>query len=140
MNDLVAEWIDKAEGDYRTGLRESRIRAGANYDAVCFHCQQCAEKYLKAFLQARGETVPPIHHLVRLLEKCQVYEPAMDLIRRKLEMLNDYAVDIRYPGDRATRDESHEAVGAVRTVRAFMRTQLGLATRKRKKKTAGRNK
>ena len=140
MSDLVAEWIDKAEGDYRTAMRESRIRVGANYDAVCFHCQQCAEKYLKAFLQARGDAAPLIHHLVRLLEKCRVHESTLDLIRRELEMLNDYAVDIRYPGDRATRDEAREAIHAMGIVRSFMRARLGLATRKQKKPTAGKSK
>ena len=50
MNGIVAEWIEKAEGDYRTAEREMRVRKAPNYDAVCFHAQQCAEKYLKAFL------------------------------------------------------------------------------------------
>jgi len=49
MNPIVQEWIDKAEGDWNTARREYRVRKSPNYDAVCFHSQQCAEKYLKAF-------------------------------------------------------------------------------------------
>ena len=45
MNDLTIEWVQKAEGDYETTLRESRVRRNPNYDAVCFHAQQTAEKY-----------------------------------------------------------------------------------------------
>ena len=40
MNDIVAEWIEKAEGDYRSAERELRARRGPNYDAACFHAQQ----------------------------------------------------------------------------------------------------
>ena len=51
MNALVQEWIEKAEGDFRTAQREARVRKQPNHEAVCFHSQQCAEKYLKAYLQ-----------------------------------------------------------------------------------------
>ena len=136
MSDLVAEWVDKAEGDYRTAIREARARTGPNYDAVCFHCQQCAEKYLKAFMQSRGETIPLIHHLVRLLERCNAHDPNFELIRPELETLNDYAVDIRYPGDRATREEAREAVRAMTVARAYVRARLGLGTVRRKKNAA----
>lgn len=48
MNGLLREWVDKAEGNYATAERELRARKFINYDAVCFHAQQMAEKYLKA--------------------------------------------------------------------------------------------
>ena len=38
----------------------------------------------------------------------------------------DYAVNTRYPGELATRDEARAAVKAMRTVRAFVRSKLGL--------------
>ena len=50
MNPLVDEWIAKAEGDFSTAQRELQVADMPNYDAVCFHAQQCAEKYLKAKL------------------------------------------------------------------------------------------
>ena len=48
MNPLTHEWIEKAEGDFTTAGRELRARKNPNYEAACFHAQQCAEKYLKA--------------------------------------------------------------------------------------------
>ncbi len=45
MNPLTVEWVDKAEGDFTTALRELRARKSPNYDAACFHAQQCVEKY-----------------------------------------------------------------------------------------------
>ena len=68
MNGIVAEWIEKAEGDYRTAEREMRVRKAPNYDAVCFHAQQCAEKYLKAFLAHHQLPFRLIHDLEVLLE------------------------------------------------------------------------
>jgi HEPN domain-containing protein len=55
MRALTREWVAKAEGDFHTARREARVRQAPNYDAVCFHCQQSAEKYLKAFLQEQRQ-------------------------------------------------------------------------------------
>ena len=51
MNELTEEWVEKAEEDFDAADvllygRDVPIAA-----IVCFHCQQCAEKYLKAYLQ-----------------------------------------------------------------------------------------
>jgi HEPN domain-containing protein len=48
MKQITREWIEKAEGDFATAEREAAVDQSPNYDAVCFHTQQCAEKYLKA--------------------------------------------------------------------------------------------
>ena len=45
MKPLTREWVGKAKGDYATARREMRARRQPNYDAACFHAQQCAEKY-----------------------------------------------------------------------------------------------
>lgn len=47
MNEVVGEWVAKAEGDFATAWRELAATESPNYDAVCFHAQQCAEKYFK---------------------------------------------------------------------------------------------
>jgi HEPN domain-containing protein len=51
MKKITREWVDKAEGDFATAQRELIVQRDPNYDAVCFHSQQCAEKFLKARLQ-----------------------------------------------------------------------------------------
>src|SRR5205807_1800981 len=50
MNPITREWVDKAEGDFASAQRELRARKSPNFDAACFHCHQCIEKYLKARL------------------------------------------------------------------------------------------
>jgi HEPN domain-containing protein len=65
MNEVVREWIDKAEGDYLTATREAQADP-PNYDAVCFHAQQCVEKLMKAAVIAKGEIPPRMHDLTVL--------------------------------------------------------------------------
>ena len=53
MNKVVNEWIDKAEEDFHAAISLRRLRRYPTHNAVCFHAQQCIEKYLKAIA---GET------------------------------------------------------------------------------------
>ncbi len=76
MHQLTQEWIDKAEGDFATGLRESRVRKDPNYDSVCFHAQQCVEKYLKGKLQEETIKFPKTHDLEKLLDLLLPIEPS----------------------------------------------------------------
>jgi HEPN domain-containing protein len=126
MHTLTQEWVDKAEGDFRTASREARVRKAPNYDAVCFHCQQCAEKYLKAYLQEQGQHFFPVHDLTELLELCLPYDGTFELQRDLLKDLTAYAVDFRYPGEEATKEEARTTVKAMRIVRTFVRQKLGL--------------
>lgn len=50
MKPITLEWVRKAEGDFITAERELSAHLNPNYDAVCFHAQQCVEKYLKGRL------------------------------------------------------------------------------------------
>jgi len=126
MNNIVAEWVEKAEGDFRTAERKARVRKVPNYDAVCFHAQQCAEKYLKAFLTQHQIPFRPIHDLEVLLGPVVPISPGFEFVRDLLLLLNDYAVDVRYPGESATKEEASAAVKAMRTVRVFVRQKLEL--------------
>jgi len=68
MNPLTEEWIAKAEGDFVTAQRELRAEESPNYDAACFHAQQCVEKYLKARLVEAALAFPKSHDLDLLLD------------------------------------------------------------------------
>jgi HEPN domain-containing protein len=82
MNSLTVEWIEKVEGDYATAKRELRVRRHPNYDAVCFHAQQAAEKYLKAFLQEQNAPFPKTHDLIELLALCVPLDASFELQRQ----------------------------------------------------------
>jgi len=126
MNALAVEWLEKAEGDYATAGRELRARRRPNYDAACFHAQQTAEKYLKAFLQEHRVAFPKTHSLIELLELCLPLDAGFELQRDLLVRLDRYAVRYRYPGESADKDEARQAFRAVKVVRTFVREKLGL--------------
>ncbi len=127
MRALTKEWVDKAEADFLTACREARVRKAPNYDAVCFHCQQCIEKYLKAFLQKRGQRFRRIHDLIELLGLCLPYDASFELHRDLFKDLNGYAVNIRYPGESATREMMRITLRETKLARAFLRQKLGLS-------------
>ena len=104
MKQITQEWIDKGEGDFDTAQRELQVQQKPNYDAVCFHSQQCAEKYLKAYLQEENIAFNRIHDLSRLLDLLLPVEPDWEALRPTLEALTAYAVEFRYPGIAANKD------------------------------------
>ena len=126
MNALTAEWVEKAEGDFATAGREVRARKQPNYDATCFHAQQAAEKYLKAYLQEHGTSIPRTHSLIELLELVLTFDPGTEPQRSNLIILDRYAVRYRYPGDSADRKEARQAWAKIRAFRVFVRQRLGL--------------
>lgn len=126
MKPVTEEWVDKAEGDWTVAGREMRARKSPNYDAVCFHAQQCAEKYLKAQLQEEGIPVPKTHDLGKLLDLLLPAHSLWAAARTALDTLSIYAVDFRYPGETADKEEAREAVKLCQTVRATIRGSLGL--------------
>lgn len=128
MNPLAAEWASKAEGDHASALRELRARKDPNYDAACFHAQQSVEKYLKAILQAGNIPFTKTHDLCLLLDSCIAQHPLWDSFRPELEMLTQYAVAFRYPGETATKSEARQAVDAARKFRREFRLVLNLKT------------
>lgn len=126
MKPVTEEWVDKAEGDWMVAGREIRVRKSPNYDAVGFHCQQCVEKYLKGQLQEDSLPVPKIHDLRILLDLLLATHPLWAGMRPALGILTIYAVDFRYPGDNADKEEARNAVKLCRSVRKTVRLSLGL--------------
>ena len=126
MKPITHEWVDKAEGDWHSAERELRARRYPNYDAACFHAQQCAEKYLKARLHEAGIGVPRTHNLIDLLNLVLGVEPTWVNLAPHLLLLGSYAVDVRYPGTNSSRAEARTAVLACRAARGIPRAGLGL--------------
>ena len=46
----VRNWVAKAEGDFNAAAHLLDTGDEEFNDAVCFHAQQCAEKYFKVLL------------------------------------------------------------------------------------------
>jgi len=131
---VLGEWIKKAEEDYRAAVRLLKHRGKPTYNLVCFCCQQCVEKYLKAFCVSNGIDFEKRHELIYLLGLLLDVDRSLELLRDELQVLNRYAVDIRYPGDFAGRDEAARALRSAKAVRKVMRMKLGARVTKRTSK------
>ncbi len=126
MNGPLLEWIAKAEEDYRIAVRSVRYRRLPTYAGVCFHCQQCAEKYLKGLHIRLGLTFTHTHDLERLLDLLVKTVPALGSLRKDIEDLNLYSVTPRYPGFAPTVADAQNAVAAMKRVRLPLRKLLGV--------------
>ena len=116
--------MQKAEGDYASALRELRAREAPNYDAACFHAQQCAEKYLKACLQEKGIPFGKTHDLSVLLDGLVTSKNTLELLRPALRALSVFAVEYRYPGESADKKTAKDAVALCSDVRKELRAFL----------------
>jgi HEPN domain-containing protein len=116
MNPLTVEWIEKASADLATAGREMRARRDPNYDAVCFHAQQCVEKLLKAALTECGRDFSRTHDLNHLLNLILTVNPLWDVFRPGFQELVAYAVEYRYPGENSDKEMARAALN---TAKAF---------------------
>src|SRR5438552_2610803 len=126
MKRVAAKWVRKAEADF-AGARQLASISPPLRDLVCFHCQQSAERYLKALLQNLGRAVPHVHDLEVLLELLLSCDPALEVVRRGTETLSTYAVDYRYPGVTATTRRMRSALRWAERIRQEVRDRLGLS-------------
>ena len=118
MNDTVEEWKTKADRDFATAKREMLAAADLNYDAVCFHAQQCIEKLMKALLIERGTPPPRIHDLVHLDRLLVPLVPGWSWSAEELRYLTRAAVGFRYPGESADKSEASKALDVATRTRA----------------------
>jgi len=124
MREITEEWVFKAEDDYRSAealLYEIEIPV---VDTACFHCQQTAEKYLKAFLEEHAVDFPRHHNLMKLLDSCVKIDGKFQTLRADLQSLGNYAVTIRYPGLRVPFAMGEEAFETAARIRKFIRKRL----------------
>jgi HEPN domain-containing protein len=109
MKAATREWVSKAEEDFLAAVDLSRRRTPL-WSSVCFHAQQCAEKYLKSRLEEAGLRVPKIHDLDVLLNLVLPVEPRWSALQPACQRLTDYAVDFRYPGHSAHKAHAQQAL------------------------------
>jgi HEPN domain-containing protein len=101
---------------------------------VCFLCQQCAEKYLKALLEELALAIPKTHDLDTVLTLLLVQHSSLQPLRRGLIFLAGFAVDIRYPGDNASKRQAVSALRWTDRVRTAARALLGIRARRNRRK------
>ncbi len=124
MNEVTNEWVTKADNDFYSA--DILLHSGdvPLIDTACFHCQQCAEKYLKAFLTDHLIRFERTHVLMDLLELCVTKDKDFRKIADDLNSLEGYAVAVRYPGAIVKAETAEKAFKAATKVRVFVRRKL----------------
>lgn len=111
LSEKVRRWIIKAENDMKA-IQNLLDSSDIITDAICFHSQQAAEKFLKAYLVYNGVDPEKTHKIERLIETClKIDSSFIDL--KDTVLLTEYAVEFRYPDDFYIPDED-EARNAFR--------------------------
>ena len=122
---IARDWVQKAENDLKNAAYTLGMGEDCPTDTVCFHAQQCVEKYLKAFLVLKSINFPKAHDIKELI----VLLPSNSrpkLTPEEQRRLTDYATVTRYPGDYEpiSLAEARRAVKIARRVRNEIRKLL----------------
>ena len=117
LDDEVNAWVERAQAD----LKSADILLTNNppiLETAAFHCQQAAEKYLKAFLVDHHKKFRRIHNLVYLVELCQDIDPDLAELTGAAALLTPFAVLSRYPGSSSnpTPEQAQAAYKAAKTI------------------------
>lgn len=115
---IAGEWKYKADQDLRSA-EALLIQDPPLLYPSCFHSQQAAEKYLKAYLTWRQVEFPKTHSIREILSLVKTANEELAANLLPATALTPYGVEVRYPGDipEPTQRETEEALALARKVR-----------------------
>ena len=125
MHEEVREWLEKAEGDFNTAMRESAVTDAPNYDAVFFHAQQCVEKLMKGVLAMHSVTPPHTHDLAAISSMVTAVAADWEWPQAELDWLTRGAVQYRYPLRAATTADGERSVEMMARLREALLPLFG---------------
>ena len=110
MQPEVREWLDFAKMDLSSAKHLYETFYPRPLQIICYHCQQAAEKALKAVIVAKGKPggMPKMHDLEFLLNQMKNYTDIKEELWDYAEALTPYGIEIRYPGGTEVSDEQAE--------------------------------
>jgi HEPN domain-containing protein len=118
--DLAQKWLKMADAEFAAA--EALMEAGVALAGVCFHCQQAAEKSIKAWLMTHNVEAPKTHKLKQLVELSIQAEPRFSEFLAEAEALTPYAVERRYDADFwPSIDEARAALEQARRIYDFVK-------------------
>jgi HEPN domain-containing protein len=121
----IRQWLIKSQRD--VGSARRLMEGPEPYlDTAVYHCQQAAEKALKAFLTAYDIAFEKTHNLIALLALCTPFEPVFAHWEESAAMLTPYATEFRYPGEllEPERSEAEQALAAAEAFVQFIERLL----------------
>lgn len=129
---LVREWLMRADHDLRSA-RALAALADPLLDTAIYHCQQAAEKSVKAWLQGQDAPFPKTHDVADLVKRASELDAGFAQLENAAEVLTPYASAFRYPAGTSdplpTREEFDEALAYAQTICDFVLNRLPKSAR-----------
>lgn len=125
--EFVSEWMRYATSDWRVARHSIEDLWPRETEISAWHCQQCAEKVLKAFLIANDVDPPKTHNLEDLYELCKNIDIIFSEVKLDCQRINPYGVASRYPNEIAADETiAKPLVGRAQKVYDFCTTKINV--------------
>ena len=127
LSEETSRWIASGERD-RDAVYVLQAAARQSYEIVAFHCQQCAEKYLKALFIQANRKPPFTHDLLKLNREMSVQCHELDSVAIDCERLTPFGTITRYPGSIMEPGPEHMpgVISWMENIRSAARACLGI--------------
>lgn len=127
VNQIVGNWLTKADDDLvfaKVSLKENL----EFYPQICFYLHQSVEKYLKAYIIAKGLSLKKIHDLTQLVQICTEDDQEFNKFYEAAKLLNPFYIGTRYPDFIITISKSNaeKALHATEQIAGFVKSKLSL--------------
>ncbi len=101
MDNAFKEWLDLAETDLGVARHLYETYRPQPLEIICYHCQQAAEKAIKAVIVAHGAQggMPKLHDLSFLLNQLKNMVEIGEEYYDYADALTPYGVAVRYPSE-----------------------------------------
>jgi HEPN domain-containing protein len=121
----INQWVEVTDEDLKFAKHGFTISSGVSYRIIAFHSQQCAEKYLKAFLVYHKIDFPYTHNITTLIDLCSEIDETLEELR-DAEILTSYATANRYPSEyrKLKKSDAQNSVKLAEKVKLKIRSKL----------------
>lgn len=118
------EWLEFASMDLDSAQFLLDMRP-LPVEIICYHCEQAAEKLLKAVLVAADVEPPKTHDLIQLCKRCSAIDSDYEMLAEACIELSPYGVQVRYPSNLdLNEDDMRCALQMCRRIDAVVREKL----------------
>jgi HEPN domain-containing protein len=107
--EFIADWIRHGANDLISARHLFEDLYPKQTEIAAYHCQQCAEKSLKAFLVANDIEPPRIHNLRTLCGICKDIDVEFSVLEIDCGRLNPFGAEVRYPNELAADEPAAKA-------------------------------
>lgn len=125
LSKKINQWVEIADEDLKFAKHGFSISSRVPFRIIAFHSQQCAEKYLKAFLVFHKIDFPYTHNITTLIDLCSEIDETLEELRDS-EILTSFATANRYPSEyrKLKKNDALNSVKLAEKVKSAIRKRL----------------